>query len=52
MEIQVLPQDELPERVTYYNAKMLATQLKIGEDYDTLKKAISVVIADFEIVEG
>jgi len=51
IEMQVLEQDDLPERVTYYNAKMLVTQLKSGDKYD-FKKTISIVIADFEIVEN
>ena len=33
IEMQVLEQDDFPERVTYYNAKMLVTQLKSGNDY-------------------
>jgi predicted transposase/invertase (TIGR01784 family) len=51
IEIQVLEQDEIPERVTYYNAKMLAAQLKSGEEFDTLQKTISILITDFEIIE-
>ena len=51
IEMQILEQDDLPERVTYYNAKMLVTQLKSGDKYD-FKKTISIVIADFEIVEN
>jgi len=49
IEMQILEQDDLPERVTYYNAKMLVTQLKSGDKYD-FQKTISIVIADFEIV--
>ena len=51
IEMQILEQDDLPERVTYYNAKMLVTQIKSGDKYD-FKKTISIVIADFEIVEN
>ena len=51
IEIQVLEQDEIPERVTYYNAKMLTAQLKSGEEFDTLQKTISILITDFEIIE-
>jgi len=51
IELQVLEQDDFPERVTYYNAKMLVTQLKSGEDYK-FKKTISIVISDFEIVSN
>ncbi len=51
IEIQVLEQAEMPERITYYNSKMLATQLKSGDGYDKLQKTISIVIADFDIIK-
>jgi len=51
IEMQILEQDDFPERVTYYNAKMLVTQLKSGSDYK-FQKTISIVISDFEIVEN
>lgn len=52
IEIQVLELEEMPDRVTYYNSKMLATQLKSGYDYDMLQKTISIVIADFDMIKG
>jgi predicted transposase/invertase (TIGR01784 family) len=52
VEIQVLEQEEIAERLTYYNAKMLAAQLKSGNDYDNLQKTISILIADFEIIKN
>ena len=52
IEMQILNQDDMPERVTYYNAKMIVTQLKSGNDYDMLVKTISIVISDFEIVKN
>jgi len=51
IEIQVLEQSELPERITYYNSKMLVTQLKSGQVYGELQKTISIVIANFAIVQ-
>ena len=50
IEMQVLEQDDFPERITYYNAKMLVTQLKSGDNYK-FQKTISIVISDFDIVE-
>jgi len=50
IEMQILEQDDFPERVTYYNAKLLVTQLKSGDDYK-FQKTISIVISDFEIVK-
>ena len=51
IEIQVLEQDDMPERITYYNAKMLVIQLKAGQGYDELQNTVSIAIADFEIVK-
>ena len=42
IEMQILEQDDFPERVTYYNAKMLVTQLKSGKDYK-FQKTIRIV---------
>jgi conserved hypothetical protein (putative transposase or invertase) len=52
IEMQILEQDDLPERITYYNAKMLATQLKSGDKVYAFQKTISIVISDFEVVEN
>ena len=52
IEIQVLEQDDLPERITYYNSKLLATQLKKGRRYRELQNTVSIAIADFEIIKN
>jgi predicted transposase/invertase (TIGR01784 family) len=52
IEIQVLEQAEMAERLTYYNAKMLTSQLTSGQDYDSLQKTISILITDFEIIKN
>ena len=52
IEMQIVEDDDMPERVTYYNAKMLVTQLKSGNEYDQLHKTITIVVADFELVEN
>ena len=52
IEIQVLEQDDLPERITYYNSKMLVTQLKKGQRYSELQNTVSIAIADFEIIKN
>ena len=49
IEIQVAKETAFPERITYYNAKMLVTQLKSSEEYLELDKVITIAIADFEI---
>jgi predicted transposase/invertase (TIGR01784 family) len=50
IEIQVLEQEEMPERATYYNAKMLTAQLQSGDKFDTLQKTISIIITDFDMI--
>ena len=52
IEIQVLEQEDLPERITYYNSKMLVTQLKKGKRYSDLQNTVSIAIADFEIIKN
>jgi len=49
IEIQVAKETAFPERITYYNAKILVTQLKSSEEYFKLDKVITIAIADFEI---
>jgi predicted transposase/invertase (TIGR01784 family) len=51
IEIQVLEQEEMPERATYYNAKMLTSQIKSGDEFETLKRTISIIITDFDMMK-
>lgn len=50
IEIQVLELPEMPEMVTYYNSRILATQLKSGESYNSLQKTISIAITNFDMI--
>lgn len=52
IELQVAKEPSLPERITYYNSKMLSAQLTAGAQYYELEKVISIAIADFEIIPG
>jgi len=52
IEIQVAPETALPERIIYYNAKMLVVQLKSGVDFYKLEKVITIAIANFDFVKG
>ena len=51
IEIQIAKETGLPKRITYYNAKMLVTQLKSSEDYWNLEKVITIAIADFNFIK-
>lgn len=50
IEIQVLEVPAMAERVTFYTAKLLAGQISSGIKYKELKKAISIVILDYNLV--
>ncbi len=47
VEIQVENYDDLWKRFQYYTARMYVDQMRSGEDYTKLTRAISIVIADF-----
>ena len=49
IEMQLVPHEKMVERFLYYWSKMYAANLKGGEDYRELKKAISIIIIDAEI---
>lgn len=50
VEIQVQPETPMRERLIYYLAKMITEQIRTGDDYAVIKRAISVVITDFELI--
>jgi predicted transposase/invertase (TIGR01784 family) len=50
VEIQVAGVANLRERLVFYNAKMIAEQIGKGDDYRTIKRVISIVIADFVLL--
>ena len=50
IEIQVANAPELKNRIVYYNAKMITGQLKRGDSYFDLKKSVSIIIADFKLI--
>jgi len=49
IEVQLINQKSIKERILYYWSKIYARELKTGQDYEKLKKTISILIADFEI---
>jgi predicted transposase/invertase (TIGR01784 family) len=52
IEMQMIPADDLFARVCYYKSKMLLEQICEGENYDKLKKVISIIVADFCFIDG
>ncbi|NLC43328.1 MAG: hypothetical protein GX783_03490 [Clostridiales bacterium] len=38
------------ERIMFYTAKMITEQIGKGEEYDTIKRVISIVITDYRLI--
>lgn len=51
IEIQVKSPGSMTSRLLYYLSKMFGGQLCEGEDYDKLKKCISIAVLDFNLIE-
>ena len=51
IEIQVWRVPDLQERILFYLSRMVFEQIKQGDDYRKIKKAISIVITDFSLIE-
>jgi predicted transposase/invertase (TIGR01784 family) len=49
VEIQVSSVDLLINRVEWYNAKMLARQMQVGNTYEKVGRAITILITCFEL---
>jgi predicted transposase/invertase (TIGR01784 family) len=52
IEMQVAPTADFFERICFCQAKMLAEQLGEGEDYENIKKVISIIVADFRLIDS
>jgi len=51
MEMQMQNHDGFIDRMTSYNARQYASQLKRGEGYAKLKASISIVVTNFELFD-
>lgn len=51
IEMQVMNFDYWTDRVLYYSSRMLAEQIKKGEDYGKFVKCVSISILDFNIFD-
>ena len=49
IEMQLIDQSNIIERILYYWSRLYTRQIKIGEDYSLLKKTIVILITDFEV---
>jgi predicted transposase/invertase (TIGR01784 family) len=50
IEIQVARTPFMQERITAYAARMLTSQLGVGEKYTELKKVVSILILDYDLI--
>ena len=51
IDLQVEKRVNLRSRILYYAAKLIESQLKLGDDYDKLHQVISIVICDHNLLE-
>lgn len=49
IEMQLIDQSNIIERILYYWRRLYTRQIKIGEDYSLLEKTIVILITDFEV---
>ncbi len=49
IEMQMMNQDNLEERLLFYWSKMYIGNIHKGQDYDVLKKCIGILIANFKL---
>ena len=49
--IELLNKNNFIERLLYYATRLYSDQMKIGEDYEEVKRVVLVAIVDFEIEE-
>ena len=49
IEMQVATQENIAERMLFYWSKMYTQTINSGDQYDSLKRCISILITDFEV---
>ena len=49
IEMQLIDQSNIIERILYYWSRLYTRQIKTGEDYSLLEKTIVILITDFEV---
>ena len=52
IEVQLLVPAEIKERLIYYSAKLITEQIGSGDDYSTIKRVISIIITDEELIQN
>jgi predicted transposase/invertase (TIGR01784 family) len=52
VEIQVEPVPDMKHRVIYDQSKMVTEQISAGQDWDIIKRVVTIVITDYEFVQS
>ena len=50
VEVQVSNVPQMRERIIFYTAKMVTEQIGKGEEYEAIKRVISIVITDYRLI--
>jgi len=50
VEVQVNPKPAFRERLAFMNSKLFTEQMKRGQEYEMLHRTVTVVIADFNLI--
>ena len=50
IEIQLKVTPELLKRIIFYEAKLITEQIGSGDDYDAIKKVVSIIITDENLI--
>jgi predicted transposase/invertase (TIGR01784 family) len=51
VEIQIQETPQMRERIVYYASKMIAEQIGKGDGYGAIKKVVSIIITDYELIK-
>ena len=49
IEMQVVDRKNIEKRILFYWSKMYVQTLKVGEDYESLKRCIVILITDYDL---
>ena len=52
IQLEVKAQAELKKRIIFYDSKLITEQIGSGDDYDLIKKVISIVITDDNLISA
>ena len=51
IEIQIQPVPHMKERIVFYDAKLITEQIGENDNYEKIKRVISIIITDYPLIE-